>query len=158
MKARRQMSFRQFCDAVEEAVASLPEPFHQYLENVAVDVQEEPTDHDYAALNDRGGKAGGGLLLGLFIGVPLTKQSYGDRAPNVVKIFRRPMEQVSRTRGALLRNIRATVIHEFAHHFGFSEEDLEAFEQAQRKLEDQEGSFGDEKSRRREGETRRGGD
>jgi predicted Zn-dependent protease with MMP-like domain len=74
-------------------------------------------------------------LLGLFIGVPVTAQSYGDRHPNVVKIFRRPMEEVSRTRGALLRNIRATVIHEFAHHFGYSEEQLEAFERAQRERE-----------------------
>jgi predicted Zn-dependent protease with MMP-like domain len=138
MNSRRRMSFRQFCDAVEEAVASLPEPFHQYLENVVVDVQEEPTDHDYAAIHERGGKGAGGLLLGLFIGVPVTAQSYGDRHPNVVKIFRRPMEQASRTRGALLRNIRATVIHEFAHHFGYSEEQLEAFERAQRKLERQE--------------------
>lgn len=137
MKARRRMSFRQFCDAVEEAVASIPEPFHQYLENVVVDVQDEPTDHDYAAISDRGDKAGG-LLLGLFIGVPVTAQSYGDRHPNVVKIFRRPMEQVSRTRGALLRNIRATVIHEFAHHFGYSEEQLEAFERAQSEKEREE--------------------
>jgi predicted Zn-dependent protease with MMP-like domain len=138
MRPRRRLSWRQFCDAVEDAVASLPEPFHEYLENVVVDVQEEPSDHDYATLKDRGGVEAAGLLLGLFIGVPLTSQSYGDRHPNVVKIFRRPMEQVSRTRGALLRNIRATVIHEFAHHFGFSEEDLEAFEQAQLKLENEE--------------------
>jgi predicted Zn-dependent protease with MMP-like domain len=136
MKPRRRLSWKQFCDTVEEAVASLPGPFQKYLENVVVDVQEEPSDHDYAAIYDRG--EGGGLLLGLFIGVPLTKQGYGDRHPNVVKIFRRPMEQVSRTRGALLRNIRATVIHEFAHHFGFSEEQLEDFERAQRRLEDNE--------------------
>ncbi|HEY2250997.1 MAG TPA: metallopeptidase family protein [Planctomycetaceae bacterium] len=137
MKPRRRMSWDAFCEAVTEAVESLPEPFRRYLENVVVDVQEEPSEHDYAAVTDRDAESGG-LLLGLFIGVPLTKQSYGDRSPNVVKIFRRPMEQVSRTRGALLRNIRATVIHEFAHHFGFSEEDLEAFEQAQRKLEENE--------------------
>jgi predicted Zn-dependent protease with MMP-like domain len=134
MKPRRRLSWKQFCDTVEEAVASLPEPFHDYLENVVVDVQEEPSEHDYAALHDRG--KGGALLLGLFIGVPITGQGYGDRHPNVVKIFRRPMEQISRTRGALLRNIRATVIHEFAHHFGFSEEQLEDFERAQRRLED----------------------
>ncbi len=134
MKPRRRLSWKQFCDTVEEAVASLPAPFHEYLENVVVDVQEEPADHDYAALHDRGGEPG--LLLGLFVGVPLTQQGYGDRHPNVVKIFRRPMEQVSRTRGALVRNIRATVIHEFAHHFGFSEEQLEDFERAQRRLED----------------------
>jgi predicted Zn-dependent protease with MMP-like domain len=135
VKPRRRLSWHAFCEAVEEAVRSLPEPFHQYLENVAVDVQEEPSEQDYAALGDRSpGEAG--LLLGLFIGVPLTRQSYGDRAPNVVKIFRRPMEQISRTRGALMRNIRATVIHEFAHHFGFSEEQLEAFEESQRRFEE----------------------
>jgi len=138
MRARRRLSWRQFCDAVEQAVASLPEPFHKYLENVVVDVQEEPSEHDYAILQDRTGPRAEGLLLGLFIGVPLTSQSYGDRHPNVVKIFRRPMEQVSRTRGALLRQIRATVIHEFAHHFGFSEEQLEDFERAQRELESHE--------------------
>jgi predicted Zn-dependent protease with MMP-like domain len=136
MKPRRRLSWRQFCNAVEEAVASLPEPFHKYLENVVVDVQDEPSDGDYAALEARGGEPRAGFLLGLFVGVPLTSQGYGDRHPNVVKIFRRPMEQVSRTRGALLRNIRATVIHEFAHHFGFSEEQLEDFERAQRRLED----------------------
>jgi predicted Zn-dependent protease with MMP-like domain len=135
MRARRRLSWRQFCEAVEEAVASLPEPFHQYLENVVVDVQEEPSDRDYAALEERGGADETGELLGLFIGVPLTAQGYGDRNPNVVKIFRRPMEQASRSRGALLRNIRATVIHEFAHHFGFSEEQLEDFERHQRRLD-----------------------
>ncbi len=140
MTPRRRISWKQFCDAVEEAVASLPDQFHKYLENVVVDVQEEPSDHDYAVLEERGAIAREGLLLGLFSGVPLTQQGYGDHHPNVVKIFRRPMEQVSRTRGALLRNIRATVIHEFAHHFGFSEEELEAFERAQRRLEDEERS------------------
>lgn len=138
MRPRRRMSWHQFCEAVEEAVQSLPAPFHGYLENVVVDVQEEPSEEDYRAIEERGHEAGRGLLLGLFTGVPLTKQSYGDRHPNVIKIFRRPMELVSRTRGALLRQIRATVIHEFAHHFGFSEEELEAFETAQRKLEEDE--------------------
>lgn len=138
MRGRQRLSWRQFCDAVEEAVASLPEPFQHYLENVVVDVQEEPSNADYARLADRGVPADQGLLLGLFVGVPLTSQSYGEHHPNVVKIFRRPMEQVSRTRGALLRQIRATVIHEFAHHFGFSEAQLEAFEEAQREIDERE--------------------
>lgn len=136
MQGRRRLSWRQFCAAVEEAVASLPAPFHKYLENVVVDVDEEPSERDYQAIEDRHEAGERGLLLGLFIGVPLTEQGYGDRPRNVVKIFRRPMEQASRTRGALLRNIRATVIHEFAHHFGFSEEQLEDFERSQRELED----------------------
>lgn len=134
------MSFRDFCDAVREAVESLPESFQAYLENVAVDVEEEPSPEDYAEIADRGEPVTeDSLLLGLFIGVPLTEQGYGDNHPNVVKIFRRPMEQVSRTRRALIRNIRATVVHEFAHHFGFSEEDLEEFERGQRELDEREG-------------------
>jgi predicted Zn-dependent protease with MMP-like domain len=135
MRPRRRLSWRQFCAAVEEAVASLPEPFHKYLENVVVDVQEEPSEEDLATPDDRASDRGDELLMGLFIGVPLTKQDLDDPQQNVIKIFRRPIEQASRSRGALLRNIRATVIHEFAHHFGFSEEQLEEFERAQRRLE-----------------------
>lgn len=132
----RRLSWHEFCAVVREAVESLPAPFPKYLENVAVDVQEEPTEDDYAALEERGDGANHGLLLGLFIGVPLTKQRFGDHYPNVIKIFRRPMEQVSRSRGALLRHIRSTVVHEFAHHFGFSDAELEAFDRAQEKLAD----------------------
>jgi len=101
MKARRRLSWRQFCDAVEEAVDSLPEPFHKYLKNVVVDVQEEPSAGDEAVLGERSGQRHRGLLLGLFVGVPLTSQGYGENHPNVIKIFRRPMEAASRTRGAL---------------------------------------------------------
>lgn len=133
---RKRMSWHDFCDAVREAVASLPDPFPEYLENVAVDVEEEPSESDYAVLEDRGEGRAQGLLLGLFVGVPLTEQGYGSHHPNVIRIFRRPLEQVSRTRRALLRNIRSTVVHEIAHHFGFTDEQLEAFDRAQEKLAD----------------------
>src|SRR5262245_20744705 len=138
MPNRRRLSFHEFCDAVREAVDSLPDPFRGYLENVAVDVEEEPTEQHYATLAERDDADEHGLLLGLFIGVPLTRQEFGGHHPNVIKIFRRPLEQVSRTRGALLRNIRATVIHELAHHFGFTDAELEAFDRAQEKLADSE--------------------
>lgn len=138
MRSRRRLSWHAFCDAVREAVESLPEPFAKYLENVAVDVEEEPTPRDYALLDDRHGPGEEGLLLGLFIGVPLTKQQFGQHHPNLIRIFRRPLEQVSRTRGALLRNVRATVVHELAHHFGFTDAELEAFDRAQEQLADAE--------------------
>lgn len=128
--AKRRMLFREFCDVVREAIESLPEPLQTYLENVAVDVEDEPGPEHFAELHDRG-EDDGGELLGLFIGRSLTDQGYREFHPNVIKIFRRPLERVSRTRNALIRNIRATVVHEFAHHFGFSEEDLEEFERGQ---------------------------
>lgn len=140
---RRRLSWHEFCDAVREAVESLPEPFAKYLENVAVDVEEEPSARHYAALTERGAADEPGLLLGLFHGVPLTQQGFGRHFPNVITIFRRPMEQVSRSRGALLRHIRATVVHEFAHHFGFSEAELEDFERAQAERERSEKRLGE---------------
>jgi len=134
---KRRMSFRDFCDAVREAVDSLPAQFRPYLENVVVDVDEEPSADDIARLEDREDlDQDESQLLGLFSGVPLTAQEYGEHHPNVVKIFRRPMERVCRTRRSLIRNIRATVIHEFAHHFGFSEADLEDFERSQAEYDD----------------------
>ena len=134
---KRRISFRDFCDAVREAVESLPAQFQPFLENVVVDVEEEPSDEDIARLEDRADlDQDESQLLGLFSGVPLTQQGYGEHYPNVVRIFRRPMERVCRTRRSLIRNIRATVIHEFAHHFGFSEEDLEEFERSQAEYDD----------------------
>src|SRR5262245_42559229 len=84
MPRRRRLSWDEFCDAVREAVESLPAPFHEYLENVVVDVQEAPTVDDYARVERRGDFERGSLLLGLFSGVPLTEQSYAANHPNVV--------------------------------------------------------------------------
>jgi predicted Zn-dependent protease with MMP-like domain len=138
MSLRNKLSWDEFCDAVREAVDSLPQPFSRHLENVAVDVEEEPAPGDYEVLERRGDLHPGSLLLGLFTGVPITKQGYRDHYPNVIRIFRRPLEKISRTRGALLKHIRATVVHEFAHHFGYTDEELEEFDRAQERLAESE--------------------
>jgi predicted Zn-dependent protease with MMP-like domain len=67
-------------------------------------------------------------LFGLFIGLPVTEQAYGEEHPNRVKIFRAPLERVSANRADLRQNIRDTVLHELAHHFGYTEDDLVEFE------------------------------
>lgn len=134
MSLRNKLSWDEFCEAVREAVDSIPQPFARHLENVAVDVEEEPSPRDYEVLEHRGALQEGSLLLGLFTGVPITKQGYRDHYPNVIRIFRRPLERVSRTRGALLRHIRATVVHEFAHHFGYTDEELDQFDREQERL------------------------
>ena len=113
--------------------------FHPYLENVVVDVEEEPTPEDLASVegeidaDDDEVDDGEQLLFGVFRGVPITEQGYRDHFPNQIVIFRRPLEEASRSRDDLIRNIRGTVVHELAHHFGFSEDDLEEFERTQEK-------------------------
>ena len=120
------LSMGEFCRLVRRTVEGLPERFQPYLENVVVDVELEPSDEHWERVEGRDDlSAEEGLLLGLFVGVPLTSQPYGDHHPNVIKIFKRPIEEVSETRRELETNIRKTVIHELAHHFGFKDEDEE---------------------------------
>ena len=131
--------FDEFCRLVRRAIKSFPKAFQPYLANVAVDVFDEPEDDDWVVSDERGddsdddGIAGGhsSELMGLFVGVPLTEQTYGHKSPNLVKIFRGPLQRASRDERALQQNIRATILHEFAHHFGFSEADLDEFEATQ---------------------------
>lgn len=128
------LSLDAFSDVVRRAVEGLPEPFRGHLENVVVDVELYPSREDLEILSERREddpptQPGDYLLLGLFVGVPLTEQAYQMRHPNRIKIFKRPLEQVSRNRRELLINIRKTVIHELAHHFGYSDEELREFDE-----------------------------
>jgi predicted Zn-dependent protease with MMP-like domain len=128
------LSLGEFCREVRRCLESLPDELKAHLEDVVVDVQEEPHPRDLDNVedpDDPDGRDEPGELLGLFIGRPITEQEYGERAPNRIVIYRRAIEAVSRTRRGLIRNIRATVIHELAHHFGYSEADLEEFERRQ---------------------------
>jgi predicted Zn-dependent protease with MMP-like domain len=74
--------------------------------------------------------------MGLFEGTPLTEQAYGAHAPNRIVLFKQPIERACRSRAEIAYEIRRTVIHELAHHFGYSEEELEAFEAAASPFDD----------------------
>lgn len=125
----RRLSFDEFCLEVQRTVRALPDPFLGYLENMVVDVEEMPTAADLATIDAADDEAEPAALLGLFRGTPLTEQAYGEHSPNRITIFRRPIEALSRSRRELRAIIRDTVLHELAHHFGYSEADLEPFEE-----------------------------
>jgi predicted Zn-dependent protease with MMP-like domain len=122
---RVRLTRTQFYKVAEKALFELPVLFRPYLKNVVVDVLEEPTATDLANVD-----AEGEDLLGLFEGVHLLDQSAGFSHPNRIKLFRRNLEAASGDRIDLVCHIQETVVHEIAHHFGMSEDDLEPFEQA----------------------------
>ncbi len=102
---------------VEDALADVPAEFQVYLENVVVRVKDEPSEEDLRRMRMEPCS----LLLGLYEGVPLTAQGAYEHPPQLVTIFRRPIEAYcgddpSRIR----RQVRATVLHELAHHFGMN--------------------------------------
>ncbi len=117
------VSKQRFGQLVEEALAQLPEQFAQFMEEVPVEIRQRPTTKQLGRLGDRKG----GVLLGLYVGRPLTERSVEEsgRMPDVIYIFQNGIELVCQDEEELVEQVRVTVLHEIGHHFGMSEEDLE---------------------------------
>ena len=100
-----------FEDHVRAALDELPPDLASALTNVAVVVEDEnPEDPD---------------LFGLYHGVPLPER--GDMAglpPDTISIYRVPLEDSFPDPEELREEIRVTVLHELAHHFGLDEDRL----------------------------------
>lgn len=117
------ISRRRFEEIVGEALDEIPEALWNVIDNVVVTVEEWPTRRHI----DRVGLGPGNTLLGLYEGVPLTVRTshYGMVAPDKITIFRGPILQASPAdEDAVRAQIRQTVLHEIAHHFGISDERL----------------------------------
>ena len=114
------LSRRDFEQLVEQALGELPERFAALLDNVAIVVEEEPSDDDLDALDE-----GVNELLGIYRGVPMTERSYDSmRLPDQIAIFRGPILRVARSRGDAVHEVRDTVIHELGHYFGLDDEEM----------------------------------
>jgi predicted Zn-dependent protease with MMP-like domain len=111
-----------FDTLVQEALRSIPDEFLPYMENLAVLVEDEP---DSATLQ-RAGVPPGYTLLGLYQGSPLT--DYGHRyslLPERITIYQGPIERRCHGDAERIRaQVRATVLHEVAHHFGIDHDDM----------------------------------
>lgn len=119
------LTLAEFCDIVRQVLDELPEQFKPYLENVVVDVERVPSRR---LLRKLGMSGAGTTLLGLFEGPAPGEREFGIAPPVRIRIFKRPIERLCRNRQEVAYEVRRTVIHELAHHFGFEEEDLQEFE------------------------------
>ena len=130
----KRMSLEEFGKVVARVMETLPEEFRPYLDNVVVDVEEEPDTKTLrrAGLTDEEIDAGE-TLFGLFDPLELPAL-WSDSAVDTnamlhrLVIFKRPLEEEFPGRKELMIEIRKTVIHELAHHFGFTDRDLERFD------------------------------
>jgi predicted Zn-dependent protease with MMP-like domain len=106
-----------FLQLVEETLERLPRRFKQKLENVAVLVEDYPErglERQYP-----------GLLLGLFHGVPKTRQSFFSLdMPAQIVLYQKNIESVCQDELEILGQIEKTLKHEIGHYFGLSEKDL----------------------------------
>ena len=130
----KQMSMRHFCRIVANVMRTLPREFRAHLDNVVVDVEDEP---DLRTLRKAGFSDAeiedGETLLGLFDPLELPTAYAGDAVDtndmlHRLVIFKRPLEEEFPDPRQLRIEIRKTVIHELAHHFGWTDRDLEKFD------------------------------
>lgn len=112
------LSRRAFDAVVAEAIDALPEEFAQMLENIAIVVEEEPTDEDLEGDDED-------ELLGIYRGVPLTERSWSDvQLPDTIAIFRGPILRIAISREEAIEEIRDTLVHELGHFFGLGDDEM----------------------------------
>jgi|SRR5713101_6261758 predicted Zn-dependent protease with MMP-like domain len=119
------LSRRDFEALVAEAVKGLPKEFQRYLDNVAIEVQEEPTEEALEAVGLEQEDAD--ELLGLYWGRSIQSESFfdaGGQLPDRVYIYRGPILRQCATTEDVVREVQETVAHEIGHHFGLSDDDM----------------------------------
>jgi predicted Zn-dependent protease with MMP-like domain len=109
------MTRKRFERLVEQALERLPRVFRSKLTNVAIIVEDAPPKEPER----------GGLLLGLFHGIPLTEKSVFYAAPpDRIFLYQKNIEAVCSSDEEVRRQVRATLLHELGHYFGLSEDEL----------------------------------
>jgi predicted Zn-dependent protease with MMP-like domain len=107
---------------VDRALAAIPAPYSDALQEVAILVEDEPS-REQLRENGLGPDDG---LYGLYEGVPRTEYAADLAAiPNRITLFRRPLEDDFPDAGELEEEVRLTVLHELAHHLGIDDDRLD---------------------------------
>ncbi len=114
-------------DLADRALAAIPEVLRQQVRGVSIMVEEVADDETLGEL----GIDNAWELTGLYRGVPIGQKDAGSspQAPDLIVLYREPilLEWIE-TGEDLFRLVRNVLIHEIAHHFGFSDADIAALE------------------------------
>jgi predicted Zn-dependent protease with MMP-like domain len=102
-----------FEEHVQSALDSLPAELREAMSNVEIVVEDENSEDPD--------------IFGLYLGIPLTERhDYAGALPDKIAIYRQPLEDEFGDDPELLQQeIRVTVVHEVAHHFGIDEDRLD---------------------------------
>ncbi|RYY13253.1 MAG: metallopeptidase family protein [Alphaproteobacteria bacterium] len=120
-------SVEDIVELAEHALTAIPAKLRREVRGVAILVEEAPDDELLTEL----GIENAWDLTGLYRGVPIGEKGAGGtrQEPDMILLFREPilLEWIE-TGGELFNLVRTVLIHEIAHHFGFSDADIEDLE------------------------------
>ncbi len=116
------LSRRKFEALVLKALESIPDLIRVRMENVDVTIEAWPTEEQLTDL----GMDPDELLFGLYEGTPLVERGItaDPLLPDKITIFQGPLEEAFASEREIEEEIRKTVVHEVAHHFGIDESRL----------------------------------
>jgi predicted Zn-dependent protease with MMP-like domain len=108
------MTRDRFEELVQDALDTVPPELARLVDNCVVLVEDDPPAHDLH-------------LLGLYHGTPLTARGpgYTMTLPDRITIFRHPILRICASEDAVVEQVRITVVHEIAHHFGIDDDRLD---------------------------------
>src|SRR5262245_16492876 len=118
------MDRKAFERLLDQAIRELPGEFREKLENVAVIVEDYPSEE----LMEQMELDPDDTLFGLYEGVPLTERGYFEQPthPDRILIFQRAIEdECDDDPEEIKEELKITLVHEVAHFFGLSDEYLE---------------------------------
>ena len=122
MRRRVRVSRGRIRRYVSRALDSLPPQFREAADNVMVVVENRPRPEDETSKRSRSDEP----LMGIYRGVPLSERAgYQLVTPDVIAIFRKPLLSLCRTHRQVEAEVRLTVLHEFGHFLGLTEEQVE---------------------------------
>ncbi|MCQ4161061.1 metallopeptidase family protein [Roseomonas sp. GC11] len=127
MRFNHPPSLEDIQDMAETAFAAIPAELRQAVRGAAILVEEVPDEETLEALDLQHPWE----LTGLYRGTPLTEKSVigVPTEPDMILLYREPiLVEWIETGEDLFRLVRNVLIHEIAHHFGFSDEDIARLE------------------------------
>lgn len=108
-----EVSRERFEELVDRALDEIPDELARWVTNLVVLVEDEPPEDDPD-------------LLGLYVGVALTERDASGYTmlPDQIFVYRNPLQEMCESEDELVEEVRITVVHEVAHHFGIDDDRL----------------------------------
>ena len=111
---------------IGEALDELPEKYVGNMQNVAITYEDQPTPSQREKLQLHCNET----LFGLYEGIPLTQRGAGYNLvlPDKITIFKLPLFYATHSEAELKKQIKHTLWHEIAHHFGLDHDRIHSLE------------------------------
>jgi predicted Zn-dependent protease with MMP-like domain len=110
-----------FDELMHEAIDSLPKERIDHIKNVAILFDYDPTEEQRQKLALRDDQT----LFGLYEGVPLSmRQGMNTQLPDIITVFKHPLERATNSVDELREEIRHTLWHEIAHYYGLNHDQI----------------------------------